>query len=68
MWFMLQFKCNNLIKSMHRPGIERGSPAWQASILLLNHRCLVGIQHFVIWIQKATFQFMSVTFHQDIAI
>lgn len=24
---------------MHRPGIEPGSPAWQASILPLNHRC-----------------------------
>ena len=27
-------------KSMHRPGIEPGPPAWQASILPLNHRCL----------------------------
>ncbi|KAH0808615.1 hypothetical protein GEV33_014176 [Tenebrio molitor] len=26
-------------KSMHRPGIEPGPPAWQASILPLNHRC-----------------------------
>ena len=25
---------------MHRPGIEPGPPAWQASILPLNHRCL----------------------------
>ena len=24
---------------MHRPGIEPGPPAWQASILPLNHRC-----------------------------
>ena len=24
---------------MHRPGIEPGSPAWQASILPLDHRC-----------------------------
>ena len=27
-------------KSMHRPGIEPGPPAWQASILPLNQRCL----------------------------
>ena len=26
---------------MHRPGIEPGPPAWQASILPLNHRCSV---------------------------
>ncbi|GFW78713.1 HTH_Tnp_Tc3_2 domain-containing protein [Trichonephila clavipes] len=26
-------------KDMHRPGIEPGPPAWQASILPLNHRC-----------------------------
>ena len=26
-------------KIMHRPGIEPGPPAWQASILPLNHRC-----------------------------
>ncbi|GIY08939.1 hypothetical protein CEXT_450631 [Caerostris extrusa] len=25
--------------SLHRPGIEPGPPAWQASILPLNHRC-----------------------------
>ena len=25
---------------MHRPGIEPGPPAWQASILPLNQRCL----------------------------
>ena len=24
---------------LHRPGIEPGSPAWQASILPLDHRC-----------------------------
>nr|GBL91479.1 hypothetical protein AVEN_254824-1 [Araneus ventricosus] len=24
---------------VHRPGIEPGPPAWQASILPLNHRC-----------------------------
>ncbi len=27
-------------KILHRPGIEPGPPAWQASILPLNHRCL----------------------------
>ena len=27
-------------KNVHRPGIEPGPPAWQASILPLNHRCL----------------------------
>ena len=26
-------------KNVHRPGIEPGSPAWQASILPLDHRC-----------------------------
>ena len=26
---------------MHWPGIEPGPPAWQASILPLNHQCLV---------------------------
>jgi hypothetical protein len=26
-------------KVLHRPGIEPGPPAWQASILPLNHRC-----------------------------
>nr|pir hypothetical protein C30E1.1 - Caenorhabditis elegans [Caenorhabditis elegans] len=28
-------------KELHRPGIEPGPPAWQASILPLNHRCAV---------------------------
>ncbi|KAK6746115.1 hypothetical protein RB195_012305 [Necator americanus] len=27
-------------KRLHRPGIEPGPPAWQASILPLNHRCV----------------------------
>ena len=26
-------------QKVHRPGIEPGSPAWQARILPLNHRC-----------------------------
>ena len=28
---------------MHRPGIEPGPPAWQASILPLNQRCFLII-------------------------
>ena len=31
------------VKTLHRPGIEPGPPAWQASILPLNHRCLLDI-------------------------
>lgn len=29
-------------KTMHWPGIGPGSPAWQASILPLNHQCLLS--------------------------
>ena len=32
--------CLEAKKHLHRPGIEPGPPAWQASILPLNHRCL----------------------------
>ena len=28
-------------KNLHRPGIEPGPPAWQASILPLNQRCFI---------------------------
>ena len=35
----LKFKRSK--KGLHRPGIEPGSPAWQASILPLDHRCLL---------------------------
>ena len=28
-------------KDLHRPGIEPGPPAWQASILPLNQRCWI---------------------------
>ncbi len=28
------------VENLHRPGIEPGPPAWQASILPLNHRCV----------------------------
>ena len=31
---------SRIVKDVHRPGIEPGPPAWQASILPLNHRCL----------------------------
>ena len=30
---------NRTKNHLHRPGIEPGSPAWQASILPLDHRC-----------------------------
>ena len=32
-----------LQKLLHRPGIEPGPPAWQASILPLNQRCSVNV-------------------------
>ena len=36
----MQFLFEQLAKkSLHRPGIEPGPPAWQASILPLNQRC-----------------------------
>ena len=31
-------------KDLHRPGIEPGPPAWQASILPLNQRCLMAVK------------------------
>ena len=31
-----------LTKTMQRPGIEPGPPAWQARILPLNQRCLLA--------------------------
>ena len=31
-------------KGLHRPGIEPGPPAWQASILPLNQRCLIAVK------------------------
>ena len=35
--------CENFFKQkLHRPGIEPGPPAWQASILPLNQRCWCG--------------------------
>ena len=38
------FKTKNHI-ALHRPGIEPGSPTWQASILPLNHRCFGYNRH-----------------------
>ena len=32
--------CPHIAENLHRPGIEPGPPAWQASILPLNHRCM----------------------------
>ena len=32
-------ECRRRKKDLHRPGIEPGPPAWQASILPLNQRC-----------------------------
>ncbi len=37
-------------KSLHRPGIEPGPPAWQASILPLNQRCADTFQGVMIHI------------------
>ena len=36
--------------SMHWPGIGPGSPAWQASILPLNHQCVSFVCQQTIWI------------------
>ena len=33
---------------MHWPGIEPGPPAWQASILPLNHQCFHVAYHYVL--------------------
>ena len=35
-------ECVEKIKSLQRPGIEPGPPAWQARILPLNQRCLLS--------------------------
>ena len=51
MFVVIVHNCNNILQwfkssmggkkaPLHRPGIEPGSPAWQASILPLDHRCL----------------------------
>lgn len=36
---ILQLHASKKNINLHRPGIEPGSPAWQASILPLNYRC-----------------------------
>ena len=36
-----ELKTFRTTKTVHRPGIEPGSPAWQASILPLDHRCFL---------------------------
>ena len=35
--------------NLHRPGIEPGPPAWQASILPLNQRCFFASDCKNIW-------------------
>ena len=41
-WYLGTLAKKVMAKSfVHRPGIEPGPPAWQASILPLNQRCLV---------------------------
>ena len=37
--YQVKYKTKVKLKYLHRPGIEPGPPAWQASILPLNHRC-----------------------------
>ncbi len=44
---------------LHRPGIEPGPPAWQASILPLNQRCLVDA---IMFFSKIDCTFGSLTF------
>ena len=41
-------KCQRLRQKVHRPGIEPGSPAWQARILPLNHRCFIKVAEYVV--------------------
>ena len=39
---------------MHWPGIEPGPPAWQASILPLNHQCLLNkVTHTITLLMNA---------------
>ena len=39
----VSYRVEKLKKKVHWPGIGPGSPAWQASILPLNHQCLFNI-------------------------
>jgi hypothetical protein len=41
--FFLHLSPGKTSKILHRPGIEPGPPAWQASILPLNQRCQMRI-------------------------
>ncbi len=48
---------------MHWPGIEPGPPAWQASILPLNHQCLsinVFYLHIYFWIKLIAFTILLI--------
>ena len=41
--FTLYIIAGKLKTLLHRPGIEPGPPAWQASILPLNQRCSIAV-------------------------
>ena len=44
---IIEFSCFCwLFKNVHRPGIEPGSIAWQATILPLHHRCLTNWNNY----------------------
>ena len=43
-WWMPKFQEAHKKIHMHWPGIEPGSPAWEARILPLNHQCLDLLQ------------------------
>ena len=40
-FLIFMFRLSRPKQKLHRPGIEPGPPAWQASILPLNQRCTV---------------------------
>ena len=42
-YYLKKSNSQKLYRKLHRPGIEPGPPAWQASILPLNHRCLYNL-------------------------
>ena len=43
-------------KNLHRPGIEPGPPAWQASILPLNQRCNTSTMATKVTYARGTYQ------------
>ena len=47
LWIVLSLQAYLKKKGLHRPGIEPGPPAWQASILPLNQRCFLMIGRLV---------------------